>query len=248
MKFIRLDKNTIRCVLTKEDLDAHGVNMTDFVEHNQSAKELIDYLLEESMKELDYKRTGEMISINVTPLSESSIALTFSDASNELREMVKHLVAMAKALNLDKEPTSDFDKKVKDKILDTELNKITSKINGDNSAGVYKAELDYFAYQFKSLNDVIAYVKALDLGDNPIVAVSNLYRCSDGDGYYLTVIKGATSQREFNYMGITALEFGKLISANMITQASMHEHNELVIQDKALDTLNELIGELYGND
>lgn len=238
MKFIRLDENTVRCVLSKADLDDHGVAMSDFVEHNQSAKELIDFLLNKIIQELNYVKKGEMISINVMALPEDSIALTFSDASNELRAMIKHMVEIFKSLNLDKEPMDNNEKRIKDAMIDEELQKISLRLAG----GVPTVtDFDYFAFKFSSLKDAISYSKTLNIKDNRMVASTNLYRCSgEKEDYYMTMYRGSMEQAYFNYMGLSALEFAVLESANEITQFVIDEHHSLIIAEDAIETLRKL--------
>lgn len=237
MKFIRLDEKTIRFVLSKEDLEDHGVAMSDFIENNQSAKDLIDFLLKKSIHELDYVKEGKMITINVTPLPEDSIALTFYDSSDELIEMVRHAVEIFKNYYFNKGFTDQNEKLIKDAMIDEEFQKISHKLSGRKSSQNY----DYFAFRFSSLENVIKYAKALGIDDNRMVASTSLYRSHDKwDGYYLTMNKGAMDQAKFNYMGLSCLEFGRLESSDVSIQAFIDEHYRLIIDDNAIEALRRI--------
>lgn len=238
MEFIRVDANTIRCVLTEDDLNAHGVHMSDFLENNDSARELIDYLLAKSMEELNYKKSGEMISINIVPLPENSVALTFTDASNELKQVLKQLVDLAHKLNVDKGPSPEYTKK--SMALDKEIKKLLAKYTGKltNKQGF---SFDYLAFRFNNINEVLKYSRAINIRKEAFVALSSLYRIDDG-GYYLTINRGAMDQSRFQYMGVSALEYASLETAFEPTEYWIKEHCKPVIMDNAIEVLR-LVGE-----
>lgn len=233
MKFIKLNSSTVRCFLSKEDLEAHGVQLTDFIEHNQSAKELIDYLMHKSMQELGYERKGEMITINVMPMPEDAIVLTFSDDSEELREIVRHLIEVAKSLNLD---ADEGDKEIKNAIIDEAVQKISGRL----MRGSYSTEFDSFAFKFASLKDAINYAKAVSFRMGRMLALSSLYRRPNSDEYYITFERGAMDSVRFNYLGVCAMEFGSIISVHELSTARIREHNTQVIEDDAIEKLQKL--------
>lgn len=237
MKFIRLDEKTIRFVLTKEDLDDHGVAISDFIENNQSAKKLIDFLLKKSIQELDYVKEGKMITINVTPLPEDSIALTFYDSSDELIDMVRQVVEIFKNSYLNKEHMDKDEKFIKDAMIDEEFQKISLKLSG----ALNTRDFNYFAFHFSSLKHAIQYAKTLNIQDKRMVASTSLYRCNGNkEGYYITMFRGSMDQGRFNYMGLSGLEYGYLESANEMTQAHIEEHYPLIIAEDAIETLRKL--------
>ena len=52
MKFIRLNKGTVRCILTAEDMEEYGIGIDDFIEQNDQVSDFIQELLEKAGAEV----------------------------------------------------------------------------------------------------------------------------------------------------------------------------------------------------
>ena len=161
MEFIRVDKRTVKCVLTQEDLNAHGVQLSDFVENSDSARELIDYLLDKMINELHYKKNGEMVSINIVALPENSIALTFSDATEDFKQVFRQLVALASRINSENGGEKDDVTKSALK-LDKDVKRLLAKY-GNTIQDKRTPDYDYLVFEVDSVKKVRDYADGINI-------------------------------------------------------------------------------------
>ncbi len=235
MEFIRVDKRTVKCVLTEEDLSAHGVQLSDFFENSDSARELIDYLLDKMINELNYKKNGDMISINIVALPENSIALTFSDATEDFKQVFRQLAALANRINSENDIGKDDMTKSALK-LDKDVKRLLAKY-GNTIQDKRKPDYDYLVFEADSIEKARDYAGSINIRKEYLVALSNLYRREDG-GYYFVLCRGAMHPARFRYLAILALEFFKFKTTNPEFENWLNEHCKAVVLDNAIEVLS----------
>lgn len=89
MKFRRLDENSIRCIISKEEMDEHGIGIDDLMDDREKAESFLRYVLHEADEELDFKTDAESINVQltVTPSGDVSMMIT-DDAQSAINHMI----------------------------------------------------------------------------------------------------------------------------------------------------------------
>ena len=52
MEYKRIDENTIRCIVTEEDMESFGLNLDEFLSHSGRSDEFLQYIVSEARDEL----------------------------------------------------------------------------------------------------------------------------------------------------------------------------------------------------
>ena len=96
MKFTRVNKDTINCIITEDDMDEQGLKLEDLFEKSQEAMNFLHGVMERAAEEVDYKPTGAYTPMQITVLPDHSISLTLSENTDEaFAEMLKNLTDKA---------------------------------------------------------------------------------------------------------------------------------------------------------
>ena len=83
MKFIRLNKGTVRCILTEEDMEEYGIGIDDFIEQSDQASDFIHELLERAGAEVgDISKSG-MVTLGIMQMPGGKVSITITDAGME---------------------------------------------------------------------------------------------------------------------------------------------------------------------
>ena len=76
MRFKRINDDTIRCIITEEDMIEHGVDVEDFLRNRGNAREFLHEIVEQAAKEVGYEMHSGMLSMQVMPLPSTALAVT----------------------------------------------------------------------------------------------------------------------------------------------------------------------------
>ena len=77
MKFRRIDKETVRCVLTEEDMRENGIEMDDFFKDRDKVRGFLEQLVERAKDEVGYEAKHGMLSLQIVPLPHNAVSITF---------------------------------------------------------------------------------------------------------------------------------------------------------------------------
>ncbi len=156
MKFTRVNKDTVNCIITEDDMDEQGLKLEDLFQKSKEAMDFLHEVMEKAVEEVDYKPTGDFTPMQITVLPDHSISLTLSEnLEGAFADMLKNLTEKA-GLRLPKnfleelgdipeeeripklseylQNLKDFTNSVKDMAM--KVNKETGEDNTDNSIPV----------------------------------------------------------------------------------------------------------------
>ena len=237
MKFIRLNKGTVRCILTAEDMEEYGLGIDDFIEQNEQASEFIHELIEKAGSEVgDITRSG-MVTLGVMQMPGGKISITISDAimdepteggvAGKLEALFRKLSQVDQLRQVISEmgaarETAEQEEKAPEKV-------ITESITGEDG------ERTTTALKFKKLDDITEYAKSISYG-RPIK--SDLYKVDDG--YVLLVHKGSMALGSYAGICFRAIEFRAEIKELPALTAALREHGNLIIERKALQVMKNI--------
>ena len=92
MRFKRVSTDTVRCIVTQDELKENGLEMDDFLSNNGRTEEFLRKMIALAEQEVGFKVQGGPLTIQVAILSENKLALTFSERqTGNLMELLEGL-------------------------------------------------------------------------------------------------------------------------------------------------------------
>ena len=96
MEFKRINKDTVTCIITEDDMDEQGIKLEDLFEKKKEAMDFLHDVMRKAEEEVDYKPTGSFMPMQITVLPDHSISLTLSEnASASFGELLRNLTDKA---------------------------------------------------------------------------------------------------------------------------------------------------------
>lgn len=229
MEYKRIDENTIRCIVTEEDMESFGLNLDEFLSHSGRSDEFLQYIVSEARDELGYQDDKGIVSMRLEVLSDRRISLTFgSGDEKQVREQVlKYLKELAE---------SRIAQEI-EKMLGVKQEQAPAEEMKQNLPKNPKKEIKepYRMYCFASLRDLMSYCKAIGL-KQPIR--SHLYK--EKENYYLVAERYRISDYNFNLLTAVAFDYGKVLAEPEHLYSHLQEHGELLLKDRAIGTLRKI--------
>ena len=96
MEFKRINKDTVTCIITEDDMFEQGIKLEDLFEKKKEAMDFLHEVMKKAEEEVDYKPTGSFMPMQITVLPDHSIYLTLSEnASASIGEIIRNLTEKA---------------------------------------------------------------------------------------------------------------------------------------------------------
>lgn len=261
MEYKRIDENTIRCIITPQDMEEYGLDLDEFLSHSEKSDDFLRHIVAEARDELGYQNTHGMVSMRLEVLNDGRICLTFAGGDEEKirKQMIKHMQQIFPDLTtetLDKamhqlgemseekrsEKLSEMMSQIEEKMKQNQNNllKKSKQITDDKkeqqqSDTVAKGIDELRVFEFPVLADVLEYAKAIRL-NQPIR--SHLYKA--GDLFYLVVEKYRISNQKFQSLTALAYDYSYVYADITNVQRHLAEHGELLIENQAIGKLKKV--------
>lgn len=250
MLFKRINKNTINCIITEQDLSEQGIQVEDFLNRKEEAMAFLRRVILQAAREENFSLSGDYTSMRISVLPDHSISLTLTDGvPSEVKEN-KEIAELIDKLRQRKQQKSQ----------DQQQGKNTSAAGGArNSRAVSAAQQDpdrksagragrngarqdqsisSYGCIFFTMNDVINCCRTIADVD---CYHSSLYVNHDAEEYYLLLDrKGSDTDAEFEKVCLSMNEFGQSIDNEPGYLASIREHSQCVLKDDAVQQLAKL--------
>ena len=96
MEFKRINKDTVTCIITEDDMDEQGIKLEDLFEKKKEAMDFLHEVMKKAEEEVDYKPTGSFMPMQITVLPDHSISLTLSEnVTSSFSEILRNLTEKA---------------------------------------------------------------------------------------------------------------------------------------------------------
>lgn len=246
MKFKRIDVDTVRCIISEDELNENGLDVDDFLQNDGKTESFLRKIITMAEEEVGYKVQGGNISIQVAVLPEHTLALTFSEKQDmgmanmlaNLKSAVESLAKnVPKADGADDGNLLDADevKRIKNDSDVSEKNK-ENKDSSKNGGFAIKGKMSY-QIRFADIERVIAYAKGVlwEQGVN-----SSLYYLPREGAYYLLFERAELDDKRLCRLLSASLEFAEEIYAHRPTKAFIIEHGRCILGDSAIEHLQEI--------
>lgn len=218
MRYKKINDATVQCIITAEDMLEYGLTLSDIFERNEKGEGFLRDIIERAHDEVGYTINGENIAMQITPLQNKGLVVTFTNESPAgFRDILQHLKEVLQGVS-------------------AELSKQEESMQqgaAEQSAEEYDENRRMFV--FATLRQVMQYTAAIP---SNLSVRSHLYKANQA--YYLVIEKNRLSYKMFNKISAQAVEFGNLIAVSEERMQYLDEHGEYLIADKAVSKLRRI--------
>lgn len=267
MDFERIDKNTVQCRMTEEEMNEYGFEIEDFFTNQEKSREFLEQIVERAEEEVGYQVESGMISMQLMRMPDNSLTITFSDHGEDgLQNILHHLQNLAGLID--------------ESSIDTIMNNLNRGYPGDkNNTGIQDVHMEENIDEFNSqkgasagIEKKAAYQKHLreierithekekkkllsaklfhfnSLHDIesfasavsfPRPVTSRVYKDKNSGDYFLLLKRGKLRIKEFEYLCEYIREFADLYPDHPYAEQYCKEHFECLIPKHALKVLRE---------
>lgn len=221
MRFKRISTDTVRCIITKDELQANGLEMDDFLSNSGKTEEFLRKMIALAEQEADFKVQGGPLTIQVAVLSEEQLALTFSEKqTGNLMELLEGLRAAMSQL-------SDA--------VNKKAQKKTEEAVPVEKKNTYLLEFS----DLKSLQDFC--VGLAENIEEQMQMNSELYLLEDENVYCLILHRGEMDEKQICQIMSASIEFMDAVSAQEGQIAYIREHGRCVLPDHTISQMQRLM-------
>lgn len=231
MRYRKINDATVQCIISNADMEEYGLTLSDIFERNEKGEDFLRNVIERANEEVGYEVNGHNIAMQITPLKDKGIVITFSDeTAGGFQDMLQHLkeILVGKAANDMKDALQELEHIVEE---DNERHKEANDVNQQ------RADIDdtIRIFCFDEMTDLLEYCNAI-YGEKQLH--SKLYK--DKDIYYLIVDKNRLSWDNFNKISAQVMEFGALYPFTKSKMNYLEEHGECLIDKQAIGKLKKV--------
>lgn len=243
MKIEKINDNQIRCTLTRADLAARQLQLSELAYGTEKAKSLFHDMMQQAAFEFGFEADDIPLMIEAIPASADSIVLIITKVEDpeELDTRFSKFAPSpggdwesAKENALEKlegaEELLNLIGKVKESV-----SAISEKPSKDTAEEEKKPSLRFFS--FETMDQVIQaahLLKSIYFGSN------TLYKDQKADLYILVLTQSDLKTRDFNRICNMLSEFGSLEKASSASLAFLEEHCEMLVSGDAVQQLAEI--------
>lgn len=218
MQFKRIDKETVRCIISEDDLKEHGLDMDDFLANGEKTENFIKMVIDMASEEVGYQAPSGALSIQAAVLPDHMLILTLSERADggilSILENLKTAVGM-----LAKEADS------------------RASVGNEKRAKKATGCQECYELEFTTMDHVLRYAESVNL----TAPFQNLlYKLEKTGYYYLVLKKGKLSEQQMCWLLGSALDFAENIFSDVGLLAYLDEHGEKILAKDALQTLQAL--------
>lgn len=253
MIFKRIDESTVRCIITEEDMEENGLELDDFFTQSEKVQEFLREIVEQAGEEVGYESKQGMVSLQIMPLPNHGLAITFSEKEPEgiqsmvesLKEMLQDVKERVEAeskgtlreFGSDEKENAGEDAAVVEKKLASgkDSDEKEKQQTGEKLLdGAAKEPVTTRMFAFVNLRFAMQFARTIQ-EKKPIL--STLYKDAENNVYYMTIEKGRLSSKKYNYICTNATEFSTYVADGSRILDYLKEHGEVVIDKRAMKVL-----------
>lgn len=220
MKFKRIDVDTVRCLISEEELFENGLEVDDFLQNSEKTEDFLRKILARAAEEVGYRIQGGNISIQVAVLPDHVLALTFSEKPDHgIMNMLDHLKHAVDAISQNVQERKEASENV------------VPERNVQEERAMKMVGRPEYQLSFDSLEQIIQYCRNVLL---ELPVDSDLYKLEERNVYFLFIKKDQMTDKQICRLLGAALEFATGVYADSGLQAYVKEHGELLIGKNAM--------------
>lgn len=225
MKFIRLDKGTVKCILTAEEMKEYDLDINDFIEQNEEATDFINILLEKASREVGRIVQSGMATLGVMEMPGGNLSITISDATTNVEEAVNENLKekFESLLKRIAESGRHYPEEDKESVSTSDI--INNLIQDKSSTMI----------SFKSLGNIEEFASSITYGRR---IKSDIYKVNGK--YILIIYRNKMAEESYVKVCFSSLEFGGTLKESDTFKYILEEHGKLLIEGKALQVMKNI--------
>lgn len=240
MKFRRIDEDTVRCIVSKEDMQEYGIVLEDFFKNKGKVHDFLHEIVERAEQEIGYEPKEGLLSMQIIPISQNTISITFSeqgsddyeDIMNAFRNSVGDLID--EGGNFSQALDEESDEYIEDEETEEDIDfgdSVGSQIVGmDDSVTIMIA--------MRSLDKMAEFCRMLNIEKT---VKSELYRLNSKGIYCLIIDKDIISSGVMKHILLLAVEYTSNITDEEKIISYVRDHGELIIEKSAYRILKKYV-------
>lgn len=216
MKFSRIGKHTIRCVISEDEITDLGYTLEEIMSNGERTQEFMNEIFDLAEQRFDTKFDFGVKTVRADFLADHTLSLTFSEHPGS-EEMMEHLKDIVNGL----------------------INSIPQQKWNEISDAKKQQEDDemrvFVMVVFDEMDTIIRFAKQVTLQDWPF---NSLYKMQDR--YYL--ILDLTNQLEAEVKRLSAVtdEYASDLLVGAERKAFIEEHGDVILREAAIEQLKQL--------
>ncbi|MCD8230914.1 MAG: adaptor protein MecA [Clostridiales bacterium] len=247
MKIEKLNDHQIRCTLTKEDLAARHIKLSELAYGTEKTRALFQDMMAQASMDFGFEADDIPLMVEAIPLSSEKIVLIITkvESPEELDTRFSEFTHFSGESEDDGDPEAepeDPDMDIPEELSDLlrQLRREIADSVAGNTPNKEEDELPANLVCLFSFTDLEAAIRASHAISPFYQGESSLYRDPRSDEYLLFLHQGTHSARDFSRIILTMnsyLEKRKCIPA---TEGYYREHAQTVVLKKAVSTLAQI--------
>ncbi|SET38595.1 adaptor protein MecA [[Clostridium] polysaccharolyticum] len=227
MEFIRIDDNTVRCIVNEDDMREYDVELDDFLKNRSKVQEFLHTIVERASDEVGYEPKDGLLAMQIMMLPKNRLAITFSekmDEKDDLGDIIQQLAgATIEKVSSLKEL---FEQEVEEKKIQPVVNEKKKSVN-----------VQMQIYVFDKMNDFEEFSCIIP---DKLTVKSSLYKDEKKNQYYAILEKGRLSKVNYSSICTMASEYGRFVSEKEDRRAFVEEHFSCLILNRAIKVIKKI--------
>ncbi|MBQ3665013.1 MAG: adaptor protein MecA [Lachnospiraceae bacterium] len=241
MKFQRINEDTIRCIVYKQDMQEYGIALEDFFKDKRKIHDFLHEVVERAEREIGYTPKEGMLSMQIIPLNPNMISITFSenvgDSYDNIMNNIKN--TFENSMGYDEEDEIDYIDEYDDEGQDYDINddnEYNEKRNYLSDVSVAKPQVVMIAMQ--SIERLADFCRILGIVKT---VTSELYYLKSKDVYCLIIEKNRLTEQDMRHILVLAVEYTSDIVDDQKVICYVREHGETIIDKSAYRILKQYV-------
>lgn len=251
MKFQRINDDTIRCIVYKQDMQEFGIALEDFFKNKGKVHEFLHEIVERAEQEIGYTPKEGMLSMQIIPINPNTLSITFSENSGESYEDIISNLKDTMGVDIDSELLMDEEGNFSGSDCDEVSDSLDSNTSDENrlsnsSRDIIRNGITHHGMEKSSiiligmtkLDKMARFCKAIDI--NKTVS-SELYYMQNKDMYCLIIEKNRLSEMDMKKLLLFAVEYTSNITDESKIISHVREYGEPIIEKSAYRILRKYV-------
>lgn len=236
MKFKRIGTDTVRCLISENELNANGLQIDDFLMNKDKTQEFLRKIIVLAQQEVDYKVQGGAISVQIAIIEEHTLALTLSEKQDQ------NILDVLENLKSEVEVLAGVSKQEDESIIRDQKKKASTNQNqafiSDEEKLIKRLDRDVYELEFTSMDILMKFCKGIILEVEP---KNILYKLKSNGKFYLLLWKDTMTDNQLCKILGAALDFSDGIYSDGRMKAFIQEHGTCFIKKRAIQTIKNII-------
>ena len=218
MKFSRIGKHTIRCVISEEEITDLGYTLEEIMSNGERTQEFMNEIFDLAEQRFETKFELGVKTVRADFLADHTLSLTFSEHPGS-EDMMEHLKDIVNGL-LNSIPQQKWN----------EISEAKKKQQEDQDVARV-----FVLLVFENMDTILRFARQVPFKECPPNALYKL-----NDVYYL--IMDLSNQLESDVRKLSAVtdEYVSNLLVGVERKAFVEEHGEVILKEAAIEQLREL--------